>query len=73
MEKRFYPDGAIDTGHSDSPVPFILVPPEGVETNVELGEGGSLVDVSPTVLELFGLPGREEATGRGVGRIGRRR
>jgi 2,3-bisphosphoglycerate-independent phosphoglycerate mutase len=26
-EKWLYPDGTIDTGHTDSPVPFILVPP----------------------------------------------
>ena len=29
VEKRLYPDGAIDTGHSDSPVPFVMIPPEG--------------------------------------------
>jgi len=28
VEKWYYPDGAIDTGHTTSPVPFILVDPE---------------------------------------------
>ena len=63
VEKRFYPDGAIDTGHSDSPVPFLLIPPgEGAE-GISLKQDGSLVDVAPTILQLFGLPIPEEMTG----------
>ncbi len=27
-EKWLYPDGTIDTGHTNSPVPFILIPPD---------------------------------------------
>ena len=65
VEKRFYPDGAIDTGHSDSPVPFMLIPPTGGE-NVELRSGGSLVDVSPTVLDLLGIPIPDEMTGQSL-------
>jgi len=64
VEKRLYPDGAIDTGHSDSPVPLLLIPPDGGRAQgVRLRGGGSLVDVAPTVLELFGLPVPEEMTG----------
>jgi len=64
VEKRLYPDGAIDTGHSDSPVPCLLIPPNGGSAEgVRLRGGGSLVDVAPTVLELFGLPVPEEMTG----------
>lgn len=65
VEKRFYPDGTVDTGHSASPVPFILVPPHGFEP-LRLRSGGSLVDVAPTVLDLFGLPVPPEMTGRSL-------
>jgi 2,3-bisphosphoglycerate-independent phosphoglycerate mutase len=53
VEKWYYPDGTIDTGHTDSPVPFVLVAPhlEGVGVR----EGGTLIDVAPTVLELLGI------------------
>ncbi len=65
VEKRFYPDGAVDTGHSASPVPFVLIPPEG-SAAPRLRAGGSLVDVAPTVLDLFGLPAPPEMTGRSL-------
>ncbi len=64
VEKRFYPDGAIDTGHSNSPVPLLFIPPGDNGTGLALREGGSLVDLAPTILELFGLPVPEEMTGR---------
>jgi len=67
VEKRLYPDGAIDTGHSDSPVPFLLIPPEGGSVHgIRLRQGGSLADVAPTVLDLFGLPVPGEMTGRSL-------
>jgi 2,3-bisphosphoglycerate-independent phosphoglycerate mutase len=66
VEKRLYPDGAIDTGHSDSPVPFVLIPPGGEGRGLRLRQEGSLVDVAPTVLDLFGLPVPEEMTGRSL-------
>jgi 2,3-bisphosphoglycerate-independent phosphoglycerate mutase len=66
VEKRLYPDGAIDTGHSDSPVPCVLIPPHGNGEGIRLRQGGSLVDVAPTVLDLFGLPVPEEMTGRSL-------
>lgn len=52
-ERWYYPDGAIDTGHTDSPVPFILIDPELCQAR--LRERGSLIDVAPTVLHLMGL------------------
>lgn len=64
VEKWFYPDGAIDTGHTDSPVPCILVDPHipsGVR--VTLRDDGSLTDVAPTVLEIMGLPKPEAMSG----------
>jgi len=56
-EKWFYPDGAIDTGHTDSPVPFIVVPPKGEDrSSWRLRPRGELADVAPTVLQILGLP-----------------
>ena len=52
VEKWRYPDGAVDTGHTDSPVPFILLSGNDEAT---LRVGGELADVAPTVLELFGI------------------
>ena len=60
-ERWYYPDGAIDTGHTDSPVPFILIHPR--LAHLRLREGGGLTDVAPTVLSLMNLPQPEEMTG----------
>jgi len=55
-EKWFYPDGTIDTGHTNSPVPFILVGPEGEgPSSWRVRPGGELSDVTPTILELLGI------------------
>ena len=52
VEKWRYPDGAVDTGHTDSPVPFIIM---NAGRGIMLRDGGELSDVAPTVLELFGI------------------
>jgi 2,3-bisphosphoglycerate-independent phosphoglycerate mutase len=65
VETRLYPDGTIDTGHSDSLVPFLVVPPDG-SAPITLRSGGSLVDVAPTVLDVLGIPIPEEMTGRSL-------
>jgi len=65
VETRLYPDGTIDTGHSDSLVPFLVVPPDG-SAPIALRSGGSLVDVAPTVLDVLGIPIPEEMTGRSL-------
>jgi len=52
VERWLYPDGAVDTGHTSSPVPFFIVNGSGP---VDLRKEGSLTDVAPTVLELFGI------------------
>jgi 2,3-bisphosphoglycerate-independent phosphoglycerate mutase len=62
-EKWFYPDGAVDTGHTDSPVPLCIVGPEGP---LPVRPRGSLIDVAPTVLELLGLPVPDAMTGRSL-------
>jgi 2,3-bisphosphoglycerate-independent phosphoglycerate mutase len=59
VERWLYPDGAIDTGHTDSPVPFIVVSPEALP----LRDVGGLIDVAPTVLQLLGVPRPEAMTG----------
>lgn len=63
-EKWLYPEGTVDTGHTDSPVPFILVGP--ALDGASLRPGGSLMDVAPTVLALLGLPKPDEMTGRSL-------
>lgn len=52
VEKWLYPDGKVDTGHTISPVPFSVICPEGP---IRLKKAGSLIDVAPTILDLFGL------------------
>ncbi|MCL7452934.1 MAG: phosphoglycerate mutase (2,3-diphosphoglycerate-independent) [Anaerolineae bacterium] len=65
VERWYYPDGTIDTGHTDSPVPFVLVD-AGLGHGATLHEGGALTDVAPTVLGLLGLPQPEGMTGRSL-------
>lgn len=60
-EKWLYPDGVVDTGHTDSPVPFILIHTGGP---VLLRSGGGLTDVAPTILQLMGLEKPLLMTGR---------
>jgi len=52
-EKWLYPDGSVDTGHTDSPVPFILLHPDN---RLTLRSAGELTDVAPTILNILGLP-----------------
>jgi len=60
VEKWLYPDGAVDTGHTDSKVPFILL---HKNKELTLRKEGELTDVAPTVLSLFGLPPAPAMTG----------
>lgn len=61
-EKWYYPDGTIDTGHTDSPVPFIIFDPQE-EFHWELRSGGELSDMAPTILQMMGLPKPRSMTG----------
>jgi 2,3-bisphosphoglycerate-independent phosphoglycerate mutase len=63
VERWLYPDGNIDTGHTDSSVPLILV---GASPGATLRSGGELADVAPTVLSLLGLPIPAAMTGRSL-------
>ena len=64
VEKWLYPDGTIDTGHTDSLVPFVVAEP--ALKDAELRDGGALTDVAPTVLQLLNLPKPAEMTGRSL-------
>ncbi len=60
VEKWLYPDGGVDTGHTDSPVPFVLLHPD---KSLSLKPQGELTDVAPTILNLMGLPTPASMTG----------
>ncbi|HVO67968.1 MAG TPA: alkaline phosphatase family protein [Syntrophales bacterium] len=61
VENWLFPDGTIDTGHTTSPVPFILV--DQNRKNISLRKGGELADVAPTVLDLMDIPKPVRMTG----------
>jgi 2,3-bisphosphoglycerate-independent phosphoglycerate mutase len=63
VEQWLYPDGAIDTGHTDSPVPFIVIEKSG---DVELRGEGDLTDIAPTVLDLMGIAKPDAMTGKSL-------
>jgi len=52
--------GGPHTAHTTNPVPFILV---SDEKNLTLREGGSLRDLSPTLLSLLQIPQPDQMTG----------
>jgi len=64
VERWLYPEGTVDTGHTDSPVPFVLVDP-ALRAAALRGEG-ALTDVAPTLLHLLGLPQPDEMSGRSL-------
>lgn len=67
-EKWYYPDGSVDTGHTDSPVALAIVgeaaervlSPVGSEMRVT----GAVTDVAPTVLALLGIQPPPVMTGQ---------
>ena len=65
-EKWYYEDGSPDTGHTDSPVPFILAGPENGAGPLEVRQGGDLTDVAPSVLTLLGLSVPASMTGQSL-------
>jgi 2,3-bisphosphoglycerate-independent phosphoglycerate mutase len=71
VERWLYPEGAINTGHTRSPVPCIV----DSQGEFHLRDTGELSDVAPTALDLLGLPVPEEMTGQSLvkGRVKRAR
>lgn len=67
VEEWLYPDGAVNTGHTKNPVPFIIcdfgsASPE----RLKIRERGELADIAPTILGFLGLPAPAEMTGRNM-------
>jgi len=63
-EKWLYPDGVVDTGHTDSCVPFILAHLN--HHDIILRSEGELADIAPTVLDLMGIPKPSVMTGHSL-------
>lgn len=57
-DKMYEPDGSPFTAHTIFPVPFVVV-----GYPCALKEGGRLCDISPTLLQIMGLPQPTEMTG----------
>jgi 2,3-bisphosphoglycerate-independent phosphoglycerate mutase len=53
--------GGPHTYHTTNPVPFLLA---ADDTRAQLRSGGSLRDISPTLLGILGVPAPKEMTGR---------
>lgn len=56
----------IDTEHSITPVPCILIDSDLFGATDVLKKTGKLADIAPTILELFGKPQPKEMTGRSL-------
>jgi 2,3-bisphosphoglycerate-independent phosphoglycerate mutase len=63
VERWYYPDGKIDTGHTNSPVPFLIIDNNLIDKNLILRDDGDLADVSPTILHLLGIDKPTAMTG----------
>jgi 2,3-bisphosphoglycerate-independent phosphoglycerate mutase len=64
VEEWLYPDGAVNTGHTQNPVPFVLADFSAENPmRWEVRDDGELIDVAPTVLKLLGLDKPQEMTG----------
>jgi 2,3-bisphosphoglycerate-independent phosphoglycerate mutase len=67
VEDWLYPDGQVNTGHTRSEVPFVLL--DFAQNNPDtmlIRQEGELGDVAPTLLELMGIPKPEEMTGESL-------
>ena len=56
--------GEVDTEHSTNQVPFIMVRKDNKK--LSLRRGGSLADIAPTILRLFGLKKPKMMTGKSL-------
>jgi 2,3-bisphosphoglycerate-independent phosphoglycerate mutase len=53
--------GGPHTAHTTNPVPFIVIAENG--KNITLKPGGSLRDISPTILGMLGIPQPKDMSG----------
>lgn len=61
--------GGPHTAHTTNPVPCILIAADGLglgKGEVQMREGGRLADIAPTILELLGVAGSPQMTGRSL-------
>ena len=67
VEDWLYPDGQVNTGHTASPVPFILADfAASAPVEPKLRVEGELADAAPTILDCLGLETPREMTGRSL-------
>jgi 2,3-bisphosphoglycerate-independent phosphoglycerate mutase len=62
-DKMYEPDGSPFTAHTTNPVPLAIV---GLGNELELRSDGVLADLSPTMLQILGLPQPTEMTGHSL-------
>lgn len=65
-ESMLTADGQTETQHSDNKVPFIIVDDNPTYKNCQLKSSGALKDVTPTILEILGVPKPPEMTGESL-------
>ncbi|WP_178917683.1 2,3-bisphosphoglycerate-independent phosphoglycerate mutase [Natronomonas gomsonensis] len=54
------------TAHTTNPVPFVYVAPDGTDGGRRVREGGTLADITPTLLELIGVEKPDAMTGESL-------
>jgi 2,3-bisphosphoglycerate-independent phosphoglycerate mutase len=65
-ESMLTEDGQPDTQHSANSVPFIIVSNNPSYRNLKLKSGGTLKDVTPTILDILNIPKPQEMTGKSL-------
>jgi 2,3-bisphosphoglycerate-independent phosphoglycerate mutase len=65
-ESMLTADGKVETQHSANNVPFIIVDEDPEYKNIKLKSGGAIKDISPTILEILGIPKPAEMTGESL-------
>lgn len=55
-----------DTEHTSNPVPFIVVPPEGLNTPITLRDYARLSDVAPTILSYMKIEQPNDMSGTSI-------
>jgi 2,3-bisphosphoglycerate-independent phosphoglycerate mutase len=56
---------SINTAHTTNPVPFIVTGREYMKNNIKLKDG-TLADIAPTILNLYGIETPKEMTGQSL-------